>query len=99
MLAGWNRRGRFNHEVFEATPVVAVLELAAFRVETPSADIRSLGYDDALGPLLRDHDLCSDRVRFVLDAQHTVLRQVSHAAEEDLGLSFDQHRTPGEVRV
>ena len=38
-------------------------------------------------------------VRLVLDAQDAVLRQVSHAAEEDLGLSFDQHRAAGEVGV
>ena len=99
MLAGWNRRGRFDHEVLEATPVVAVLELAALGVETPAADVRALGDDDALGSLLRHHDLGRDGVRLVLDAQDAVLRQASHAAEQNLGLSFDQHRAAGQVRV
>ena len=85
--------------MLHATPVVAVLELAVLGVQAPAADVRALGDDHALGALLRHHDLGGDGVRLVLEVQHAVLRQASHAAEEQLGLALDQHRPAGGVRV
>ena len=85
--------------MLEAAPVVAVLELAVLGVEAPAADVRALGDDDALGALLRHHDLGGDRVRLVLEVQDAVLRQAPHAAEQQLGLALDQDRPAGGVRI
>ena len=87
------------HEVLEAAPVVAVLELAVLGIEAPAADVRALGDDHALGALFRHLDLGGDGVRLVLDAQDAVLRQAPHAAEEDLGLALDQYRPAGGVGI
>ena len=40
-----------------------------------------------------------DGVRLVLDVEDAVLRQTPHAAEEELGVSPDEHRPAGGVRV
>ena len=83
----------------DAEQVVAVLELAALRVEAPAADVAALRDDHALGPRLRHLDLGGHRVGLVLDVDHRVLRQAAHAAEEELRIPLDQHRPAGEIRV
>ena len=99
MLARRQRAVRLDVEVIDAEQVVAVLELAALRVEAPAADVASLGDDHALGARLGHLNLGGHRVRLVLDADDRVLRQSPHAAEEELGVPTDQHRPPGQIRV
>ena len=53
VLARGQRAGRLDVEVLHAEQVVAVLELAALRVEAPAADVAALGDDHALGAGLR----------------------------------------------
>src|SRR5271165_4948701 len=86
-------------EVPDTPQIVAVLQLAALRVEAPAADVRALGDDHALSARLKHLDLCSDGMRLVLDVEDTVLRQAPHAAEKDLGSSLDQHRSTSKIRV
>src|SRR6185295_653524 len=51
-----NRTSALYEELFEAAPVIAVLQLAIPRVKTPPADVSALGNDDSLRSLLRNHD-------------------------------------------
>ena len=88
-----------NDEGFEAAPVVAILELALVGIQGPPADVGALADDDALSTLLRHHDFGGDGVRLVLEVEDAVFRQASHAADEELGLTLDEHRPAGEVRV
>ena len=83
----------------DAEQVVAVLQFAVFRVETPAADVAPLRDDDSFGARLGHLDHSSHGVGLVLDVDDRVLRQASHAAKQDLRVSLDQHRPPGHIRV
>jgi hypothetical protein len=49
VLAREERARGLDEVVVHASHVVAVFELAVFRVEAPTTDVRTLGYDYALG--------------------------------------------------
>ena len=50
MLARGQGAIRFDEEVLHAAEIIAVLELAALRVQAPSADVGALGNDDPFAP-------------------------------------------------
>src|SRR5208282_3837427 len=99
VLARRQRLLGFDEEVVHSRHVIAVFELAVFRVKAPPADVRALGDDHALGTRLWDLDLGGDGVGFVLDVQDAVLREASHTAEQYLRLSFNQHGAASGVRI
>src|SRR6516164_10683723 len=69
VLACRERLCRFDEEVVHSRHIVAVFELAVFRVKAPAADVRALGDDHALGARLWDLDLGGDGVGFVFEVQ------------------------------
>src|SRR3954451_8193736 len=99
MLASGQRFRRLDVIVIHSSDVVAVLELAILRIETPAANVGASGYYHSLGAGFRNNNLCCNRVRFVLDTQDAVLRQPPHATEKKLRIAFYEHRPAGGVRV
>ena len=79
--------------------VVAVFQLAALHVKAPAADVAALGDDHAFAPLGGDRDLGGHRMGLVLDVDDRVLRQLFHAAEQDLAGPLDQYGPARGVRV
>ena len=73
--------------------VVDELGLAVLGVDGPAAEAAALGDDHTLGAAVGDVHLGGDRERLVLDADHAVLRQSSHAGEEQLRVAADQGRS------
>ena len=79
--------------------VVTVFELATLGVETPAASVAALSDDDAFGSGWGHNDLGGYGVRLVLDIEDGIFRETPHAAEENLGVSPNQHWTPRHIRV
>lgn len=88
MGAGRQRVGGLGVEVLDTTQVVAVLELAVVGIQAPAADAGALRDDHALSTGLRHLDLSGHRVRFVLEVEHTVLRQPAHVRKQHLGVAL-----------
>ena len=84
-------------ELLDAEHVVDELGRAVLDVEGPAAESATLGDDHPVGSTVGDLDLGGDGERLVLDADHAVLRQPSHAGEEQLRVAADQRRSPGQL--
>ena len=89
----------FDLGILQAEQVVAVGRTAFLRVDAPTPEDPSLCKDDALRAVLRDDDLCGDRVRLVLDVEDDVLRQADHAGVEHLRVAADQLRTTCDLGI
>ena len=90
MRAGRNRRVAVDLEALQPEQVVAVGRLALVQVERPTRERAALGDDDAVGSAVGHDDLGRDRVRLVLEVDHRVLGEATHAAVEDLRLALHE---------
>ena len=98
VLALRNRFRGLGREFVDAQHVVGELELAVLGVHAPAAELAALRDDHAVGGLAADFDFGGDGERLVLDADHAVLRQASHAGEELLRIPLDQGRSASRLR-
>jgi hypothetical protein len=86
-------------EPLKPEEVVAVGRFALVEVEAESAERASLGDDHSLRVGLRNDHLGRDGERLVLVRHDGVLRQPTHAAEQDLRVPFHELGSAGEVGV
>src|SRR4029079_16836452 len=84
MRTGRNLLLALGVEALETEQVVAVLRPAVLDVEAPARKRAALRHDHALGTTLRHCERGGHGVRLVLDVDHRILGQPSHAAEEQL---------------
>ena len=98
MGAGRNGRIGLGGEFLNAEHVVDELGLSVLGIDAPPAEAAALGDDHAVDAAVRYVDLGGDRERLVLDADHAVLRQASHAGEEQLRVTPDQGRSASHLR-
>ncbi len=95
-----NRRLALDVGALHAEEVVAVLRLAALRVEAPAGERAALGDDRSLGALRLGTSISAVTAwDLFLTLIVGVLAQPAHAAEEELRLAFDERGPSGQVGV
>src|SRR5579862_904219 len=86
-LAGGKRVVRLDRIALSINPVVAVLQLSVFYVETPAAEAPTLSDDHALRGFLRYLEFGGNSVRSILDVEGRVFQHRAHAG-------IKRHRSP-----